>query len=325
MRRYLGRLARVGIFVTATVYALWGVDFAELRAGVIGYDHTALLLALVVSLFAYVALGARLHFMMPERPGLRACISATLLGLGVNNIVPAKLGELAKVVYLHRRCAVPMPRLLGLLFWERFADLNAALLLALATFAMLGIHAALALPLGLVVAVWCGLVVLRRWPTLVARVVALLPGEKLRAFVAQLSASVRDGLHGRGAIRSLVIGTLLVWLFYAASMLIVMLNAAGLSLSLPAALAVFAVASLGMAVPAAPGGLGVYEAAMVAALGWFDVGRGDALAVALVTHMLQLLPTTLGGAAVMVRSGLRVRGLGGELERRRNARDKPSV
>ena len=325
MRKHLGSLARLGVFVACMAYVLWDIDLRKLGADVAGYDHVAMLLALLVSLLAYLALGARLNFMMPERPGVRACTSASLLALGVNNIVPAKLGELAKVVYLNRRCGLPMPRLLGLLFWERFADLNAVLVIAVVTLAMLGVNAVLVVPLALVGAVWCALVVLRRWPDVVSRIVALLPGEKLRAFTAQLGDSVRDGLHGRGAVRSLVGGTLLVWMLYAASNVLVMLQAASLPISPAAALAVFAVASLGMAIPATPGGVGVYEAAMVVALGWFDVPRADALAVALATHMMQFLPTTLGGVAVMVRSGVRVRGLERSIERRRNVRPRERV
>ena len=104
-----------------------------------------------------------------------------------------------------------------------------------------------------------------------------------------------------------------------------MLDAASLPISIAAGLAVFAVASLGMAVPAAPGGIGVFEAAMVAALGWFGVDRHEALACALVTHMLQFVPTTIAGVAVLAKSGLRMRGLSASVERRRNDRDAGPV
>ena len=99
-----------------------------------------------------------------------------------------------------------------------------------------------------------------------------------------------------------------------------MQDAAGLSIPLAAALAVFAIASLGMAVPAAPGGLGVFEAAVVASLGWFDVPRGEALAAALVLHMLQFVPTTLAGVALLSRERLELGMLREAVERRRNVR-----
>ena len=310
-------------------YAFWDIELGSLFAGIGAYDKTALAAALLLSLLAYVALGLRLHLMMVERPGVWTCTAASLVALGVNNIVPAKLGELAKVLYLQRLTGIGLPRMLALLFWERFADLNAVLLLAVITLLTMDVaHGRLvliAVPVALVAGLWFGLLLLRAWPGLVSRMVGVLPGAGLRAFLAQVGDSVGYGLRGRGAARGLTVGTLLVWMLYAASALLIMLDAAELPISLAAALAVFAVASLGMAVPAAPGGLGVFEAAMVVSLGWFDVPRNEALACALVVHMLQFIPTTVAGLAVLARSGLSMRGLSEALERRRNARRESSV
>ena len=126
-------------------------------------------------------------------------------------------------------------------------------------------------------------------------------------------------------MRGLGFGTLLLWCCYAGSTVVLLRDAAGLEIGVAAALAVFAVASLGMAVPAAPGGLGVYEAAMVVSLGWFGVPRGEALAAALVTHMLQFVPTTLAGLAILAREGLSMEAVRQSVERRRNARRDGAV
>lgn len=321
MRKHLGKLVRLAVFAGCVTYAFWGMDLASLLDSMRGYAGGPLLLSLLLSLLAYLALGVRLHFLMAERPGVRVATAASLVALGVNNLVPAKLGEVAKVLYLHRHVGGSMTRLLGLVFWERFADLNAVLLLGVVTLALLGMEMALTLPLLLVVGVWCALAVLRGLPGVVKSVVAVLPGQPLRALVAQLAESIRGGLGATGAVRGLGAGTLALWFFYAASTVVVLLHVAELDIGLAAALAVFSVAALGMAVPAAPGGLGVFEAAMVASLGWFDVPRNDALAAALVAHMLQFVPTTLAGVAILGREGLSMDAVRQAVERRRNARE----
>ena len=80
----------------------------------------------------------------------------------------------------------------------------------------------------------------------------------------------------------------------------------------------FAVVTLGFALPAAPGGMGVFEASAVVALGWFGVDRERAFAVGLALHMLQYIPVTLAGLWVLAASGLSLTDL------RRQA-DKPGL
>lgn len=303
MRKTLSRVVRLAVFGACVVYAFWGMDVGALRTSLSGYDTQAIVWATLVSLLAYVCLGVRLHFMMHERPGIRACTAASLLALGVNNLLPAKLGEVAKVVYLQRVTGAPALRLLAVVFWERFADVNAILLAALVTLWLLHVHAVLVLPLAVVAAAWLVLLAVMRWPQRAAAVIALVPVARLRDLLLDIKGHVRTGT--RGGTTGLVLGTPLVWSCYAASSLMMMLWAAGLPLGLPQALAVFAVAALGMSVPAAPGGLGVFEAAMVASLGWFGIARSDALAIALVTHLVQYVPTTSAAAVLMARARLR--------------------
>lgn len=61
--------------------------------------------------------------------------------------------------------------------------------------------------------------------------------------------------------------------------------------------AIFAqsVLALGIALPSAPAGLGVYEGTMVAALAVFGFDQSGALSIALVLHFVQILITTIIG------------------------------
>lgn len=309
MRRPLGSLFRLTLFAACVLYAFWGVDFRSLTASLAAYTAPAIVAAVSLSLLAYLALGLRLNGMMRERPGVATCTLASVLALGVNNMLPAKLGEVAKVVYLRQRVQVPVPRLVALVFWERFADLNAVLLIAVVTLALLQVRVGLMLPLAVVFGVWLLLWVVTRWPHRLERLVGLLPLPRVGKLVVELAAHVSSGLRGGRHVFALVIGSVLVWCLYASSAATILLFAAGLSITPAAAVAVFAVASLGMAVPATPGGLGLYEAAMVAALAWFGVDRSEALAAALVTHMVQFIPTTVAGALLLAHSRLQLSAL----------------
>jgi hypothetical protein len=70
-----------------------------------------------------------------------------------------------------------------------------------------------------------------------------------------------------------------------------------------------AATALGGAVPAAPGSIGVFEAASVAALGAFGVPAGIALAAALVLHAMVYVVTVGIGAVALLRDGNTLQGL----------------
>ena len=69
------------------------------------------------------------------------------------------------------------------------------------------------------------------------------------------------------------------------------------------------VVSLGIAIPSAPAGLGVYEAAMVGALTLLGYPAGKALAVAIVAHLIHISFTGIVGGIGLLREGQTITGL----------------
>ncbi|THB64856.1 MAG: UPF0104 family protein [Desulfovibrio sp.] len=103
--------------------------------------------------------------------------------------------------------------------------------------------------------------------------------------------------------------TVLVWLAFSSVVFLGVLWMGGLELNFSQVLTVFVVSSLGYAVPASPGGLGVYEAAFVLAMGWFGVAREEALALALTLHFMVLVPPILAALYVLAESGLSMKAI----------------
>ena len=63
------------------------------------------------------------------------------------------------------------------------------------------------------------------------------------------------------------------------------------------------VLALGIALPSAPAGLGVFEGSMVAALSVFDISAEKAFAIAVVIHLIQIVQTAILGIIGIVRQG----------------------
>ena len=67
-----------------------------------------------------------------------------------------------------------------------------------------------------------------------------------------------------------------------------------------------------MAIPSAPGYVGTFELAAVAVAGSLGVPRDIALALAVLAHVLGLLPTAVGGSVALMRLGGGLRRLSAE-------------
>ena len=130
-----------------------------------------------------------------------------------------------------------------------------------------------------------------------------IPFERLREFVVEVKLQL---VHGVTLRYLFVLGlyTSLVWLLYAVPTFLTIQWVAGLGLTMGQTLAVFVLSALGMAMPSSPGAVGVFEAAVIFGLGLFGVDKELALAIGLLIHMMQYIPTTVAGLMVLLKSGL---------------------
>lgn len=311
MKHCLSLVLRVGLVLACLGYALWGVDLARLGVILTSFNPLAVALYVVMALASTLAPGLRLRFLMAGRIGAATGMRACLMGLALNNVLPARLGEMAKALYLRREGGVSLGRALEAVFWERFFDLSALLALGVAVAALLGQGMILYPLLAVVGGGWCFLLLLRVRPGAAHAVLRLLPGQGLKLFAAEMLGLLQANLRVAFLCR-LSLWTVAAWIGYVSLYGVGLCLMAGLPADPALVLTVFAVATLGFALPGAPGGMGIYEASMVLALGWFGVDRERAFAVGLAMHLLQYLPVTVAGLWSLAASGMSMRDLRGQ-------------
>ncbi|GFK95859.1 hypothetical protein NNJEOMEG_03732 [Fundidesulfovibrio magnetotacticus] len=299
---------RVGLVGACLVYAFWGVNFRELGGAFARFDATALVVSTLFSFLGWGAMALRMHFLSGYTCGNWVGLKAFVLSMAVNNVVPAKLGELAKAFYLRKECGYSLSQSISMVFWERFFDLNAILAMGL----VVAFHFKLKMaffPLAVGVgSIWACLFFVRKWPEKAEKIIALVPVARLREFIYEVKLQLVHGVTLRYLI-GLGFYTALVWALYAIPTFMVISWVAGLQLTMGQILAVFILSALGMAMPSSPGSVGVFEAAVIFGLGLFKVDKELALAIGLVIHMMQYIPTTVTGLMVLAKSGLSLRNL----------------
>lgn len=307
MSKKLSFILRFGLVGVCLYLTFRGVDWTKFGEALSRFGLWHFFGAVVFSLLQYIPLAWRLTFLTKGRADFMTALKAGVFCLGVNNLFPAKLGEVAKAFYLRKRSGVPLGQGLGLIFWERFFDLNTLLAIGLIAALFLRIRGAIA-PLAIIVAsIWLFLAFVRFFPDKAQALAKFVPGEKLKLLYAEVLQQLKDHFQSKFF---LVLGaySVVVWTLFAAVVAVVVLWVAKLPLTPMQALAVFVMSSFGYAIPSSPGALGVVEFAFVTAVGWFlPEAKEEALAAALVMRFISYVPPTLAALWVMARSGLTLR------------------
>ncbi len=273
-----------------------------------------ILLATAYSMIQYAPLSLRLMYLTGYRVRFFTGYKASLFCLGLNNIFPARLGEVAKALYLRQKNGIPLGQGLGMIFWERFFDLNALLVLGILSALILGYKLAVA-PLAVIVGgIWVCVIVFRFFPATAELFVRLIPIERLRLLVSEVINQLQHQM--RLKLLLILAGyTVLVWFGFTSAFFVILHFVANLGLTPAQILTVFVITGLGFAVPSSPGGLGVYEAAFVFALELFGHDKPEALAVAILARLVGFVPPIVFSLLILAESGLSlksIRAKGGE-------------
>jgi glycosyltransferase 2 family protein len=218
----------------------------------------------------------------------------TTIGYMGNNALPARAGDLMKAFLSARRTGAPAAGMVGTLVAERILDAAALGLVFLALVTTLD------LPLG--VPGWA--LALAGGALAAAAAVAWLlgrrtaAGRRARDLVLTVLAPSRRLWSGRGA--ALLGLSIALWLVEGGVYAVVG-GVAGIDLTLVDGLYVMALANIAALVPAAPGYVGTFDAAVLLGVGLVtSAGHPAALAYVVLVRFLLFVPITLVGLVALV-------------------------
>ncbi len=310
---------KAGIGIAITVIALWwvlrDVPFAVVLEQIATGNPWLLLASVAVATSGFLIRALRWKVLLgtvKADTSLKSRFAGVSIGFMVNNVLPARVGELARAISFSRLEPVSVSAAFGTLVVERFMDGTVLLLLLIVPVFTPGFPAADALRSGaglallnfavaLVVGVLAVLVLLAVAPEMmrraVARVVTVLPARVGRSVTGMV-----DGLlESFGIMRSprlLLLGfgwSILFWLWHGLSFWLGML-AFDIDTGLISAFFTEAVVGFVVALPSAPGFLGTFHTgAQFALVNVYGVPDPQALAFAFAYHFGGWIPITAIG------------------------------
>ncbi len=250
---------------------------------------------------------------------------ATAIGMMVNNVVPARAGEVARAYVLTRETPVPFATSIASLAVDRVFDAIVLLLLAFSSLldpsfphgVRLGGQSVTSWAIGgtaLVAVLVALLYTLVFFPAQLIRLFEIFARKLSPKIEARGRAALETFAQGLSVLRSpthffaVFVWTLLHWLCNALAWWVAM-KAIGIHVPFSAALLLQALVAIGVAVPAAPGYFGVFETVGVLGLAIYGVPASLATSWALGFHILSFIPITLIGVYYSTRLGFNLKDL----------------
>lgn len=318
--------AVAGLLVSAVLiwWVLRGVEIDRVWQVIKGARWGLLVGSVILATSGFLVRAVRwrllLHPLKPDT-GLHNRFAAVNIGFGLNNVLPARMGELARAWSISRLEGISATGALGSLVVERVLDF--VVLIMLIEFAVLlpsfPVGATIGgRPLGSLITIFVvlfigflvGLILLARSPDLFLRVVERASGWLPEAAGEFVAGASRRFVAGLLALRDprLFLGaaawTVAFWLWNGLSFWLAM-AAFDVDLGYGAALFVQGVIALGIAVPSAPGFFGTFHAAAVVGLSEvYGVSQNSTLAFAFAYHLGAFIPVTAIGLWYATRLGL---------------------
>jgi glycosyltransferase 2 family protein len=305
----VGLAVGVPVSLVLLYVATRGVAWEEVRSALRGARPGPLAAAVLALAGVYVVQGARWRWIARRqaRASTAAFVGLVVAGVGVNNVLPGRVGDLLRAHWLSRRTGTPRSRTLATVVVDRACDVFVLLAFLIATFSFTPrrtwIDRVYVASLVVTAVLAAGLVATRLYVahrerdgrTLPLSIRLSWPGRQLSGLIRGTAAVV-----GPGDLAVAVALSVAAWVLWAAGLWLVA-DALGIDLALWQAAFMTGLVNLGTAVPSSPGFVGTYQWLCVSGLGLFDVGASQAFAFSLVLQAAWFVPTTAVGVPLAVR------------------------
>lgn len=304
-RRRGGALLAVGI--TSSVFFLWLVfrdaDLDAVWRALRGADLGLVLLAAVVIQGVYIAQAVRWRLIADTLAlTVRRFYALVLGGIGANNVLPLRIGDLLRARWLATSAEIPTGRAFGSVFRDRACDVLTLVVALAASLPVVGGQAWVArivvggvvLLATLAIMVFGAVVYARTRPR------ARREGRsRARLLLRDTIDELASPLGRRRVVLALVLSAV-AWGVWACAAGLVC-RSLGISLSPVELVFVTAVVNLGVVIPSSPGFIGTYQWLAVSALGVVGVDGDVAIAFSLLMQAIWYIPTTIAGGVIAIR------------------------
>ncbi len=297
------------ITAVALFFAFNNIDWKDLTHNLKNANFFYIILAVLLTCLSYILRARRWKYLFPNNPpAFKQAVQVLFLGFFMNNILPARAGEIVRAHLGSIKSGHTRTLVLATILTERLVDgLTISAFLLYAAFGPEHLHTSpglfyvALLFVAALLAVGTGLALRQQLHRLLDKIKETLDFSIVK-YTCDRAVIFIDGLAPLFTARKLpytLLWSLIIWLvelfvYHSIG------QAFGASLSLGLAIIFLVAVNFSSLIPAAPGGIGVIEAVASGVLISFGVERELALAMVLTQHVIQYLVVGVPGAFAML-------------------------
>jgi len=301
------------ISVIFLVLVFYKINFKEFFFALKKVNFFYVFLALLISLSTLFIRSIRWYYLLypQKKVALLNLISATCVGLAMNNLFPFRLGDLIQAYFLGRKEKMSRSAIFSTVVLERFTDL----IFLISIFFIVSFFFALPKQVNITVLVIFILGLVTFFIFLIRfqeksekfgqKIISFFSRKFAERFV-QLFHSFISGFkvlrQGHLLLRVFFISFIL-WFVYILTVY-VMFFAFGINLPFSAAMFFLAIVGISVTIPSSPGYVGTWEFFGVLALSFYQINKELALSFTLVHHLLSLIEITLLGLFFILKESI---------------------
>lgn len=294
-------------------FSLKGIEFHKLLDTLKNADMRFVFLPVLFIFLCVILCAYRWSKVVGGNVRFRDTFISVLIGLFINNVLPARIGEIARGYALSKRRGISFAYSVTTVFVDRFFDLVGLLII---TFIFLPKHnlppslsRAIYMLLGLLMVCTTLFIILSREG--IAGKIANRLSRVNKPFIAGFSMRVleiQQNLRRIGSPLNLIYFiaiAVVTWLSMSAALYFSMLTL-GVKIEFIKVPFVCALLNMGLVIPSSPGYVGVYQFLLVYLLSIFDVPQHEAFAVSILFHASWYIPYNVLGAVFLTKEHLKI-------------------
>ena len=272
-------------------YAIKDFNFNKFNDVIINADYTLICISSILLIFTVYLRAYRWKILLKDNCSLNFMYKAQLVGYFGNNILPLRLGEVLKTIFVGEKYNLSKSKIFGSVVLERVLDM-------FATGIIIVIVCILNMPFfmninsgfyyGFLIICFIGITGL----LLSYKQIKFLKKSNSRAL-----SIIKDIYKGftslnKGNIVNVLLYTALIWFIYIIQ-LDLMQRAFSLNLSIYQSMILLAISTAAISIPALPGNFGTFEGAVVYSLSLFNIV--DDFGFSFILHLISFIPFTILG------------------------------
>ncbi len=302
------------ISILLLYFSLRGIKFQEIIQILLNADYRLLIVPLFFIMLSVTICAYRWSKVIGAGAQFRETFIALMIGLFVNNVLPARIGEVARAFVIARKKNLSFTYSLSTVLLDRFFDLTGLLLITFIFFPKQSlppqVSQGLYLLIALLVLCIAMMFVLSKEST-ANRVSARLAKVERPLFLkmAKRIIEIQENLKRINSPVNLILYILMssvTWLSMSVALYFVMLML-GVPVKFSYIPFVCALLNMGLTIPSSPGYVGVYQFLLVYLLSIFDVPKYEGFTVSLVYHACWYVPYSILGFVFSLKEHLKIK------------------